>query len=158
MTDQKKQRLARGLLENLEQRVGGIRIELVDGIDNTDPPALDGGGRTKEGNCFPRLVNGDHGSHHAPLVRRALKDEKSAVSSGRDAASNGIRRIDPEACCALNVWDRRIAMAKHKARHPICERCLADALRPSNQPCVRDATASIGSEQRRLGLALAEQI
>jgi hypothetical protein len=143
---QKKKRLARGLLEDLEQRVGGIRIEFIDRIDNTDSPALDGGGGAKEGDGFPRLINGNDGSHHALLVRRALKDEKTAMGSGRDVAGDRLGRIDVEVHGALNVWDRRIAMAEHKARHPIGERGLADALRSSDQPGMRDAAASVRLE------------
>src|SRR5215510_13443095 len=48
-------------------------------------------------------------------------------------------------------------MGQHKARHPVSERRLADAVRPADQPGVRDAAAAIGFEQHLLGLAMAEQ-
>src|SRR5258708_34501339 len=46
-------------------------------------------------------------------------------------------------------------MAEHKARHPIGQRRLADALRAADQPGVRNPPAAIGVQQRRLGLAMA---
>ena len=49
-------------------------------------------------------------------------------------------------------------MREHEARHAIGQRRLADALRAADQPGMRNAPAAIGIEQRRLGLAMAEQI
>src|ERR1700741_1550275 len=49
-------------------------------------------------------------------------------------------------------------MRQHKARHAIGERRLADALRATEQPGMRNASAAIGVEQRRLRLAVAEKL
>src|SRR5690242_16637496 len=50
-----------------------------------------------------------------------------------------------------------ITVGEHETRHPVGERRLADALRSPEQPGMRDATAAIGIEQRRLSLAMPEQ-
>src|SRR6202008_2048327 len=57
VADQKKRRPARRLLKYLEQGVGGIRIEFVDGIDDADPPALLCSGRTKKRDRFAALLD-----------------------------------------------------------------------------------------------------
>ena len=40
MTDEQKQRSLRRLFENFQQRIGGVRVEFVNGIDDADPPAV----------------------------------------------------------------------------------------------------------------------
>src|SRR5579864_9472361 len=155
---QKKKRLAWRLLDDLQQRVGGIRIEFIDGIDNADPPALNRGGRTEEADGFSRLVHSDDRSHRTLFVGGALKDEETAMGAGRDAATDRMRRIDHEIRRTLNVCRQRIGVAQHEARHPISERSLADALRSADQPGVRNATAPVGIEQRCLRFVMTEQL
>jgi hypothetical protein len=75
MTDEQKQRSLRRFFENLEQRIGCVRIELVDGIDDADPPAVDRSRRTEERNRLPRLVHRDHGAQHAAIVEAALQHQ-----------------------------------------------------------------------------------
>ena len=48
-------------------------------------------------------------------------------------------------------------MGKHKARHAIGERGLADALRAAQQPCMRDASAAIGVEQYCFRFTMSEE-
>ena len=69
-------------------------------------------------------------------------------------------RIVVAAARAMSPWPprrRRVGIGQHEARHPVSERRLADAVRPADQPGVRDAAAAIGIEQRLLGLGMAEQ-
>ena len=49
-------------------------------------------------------------------------------------------------------------MREHEPRHAIGQRRLADALRAADQPGMRNAPAAIGVQQRRLRLAMPEQI
>src|SRR5437763_1021986 len=48
-------------------------------------------------------------------------------------------------------------MREHESRHPISQRCLADALRAADQPGMRNAPAAIGIEQRCLRRTMSEQ-
>src|SRR4051794_11475643 len=48
-------------------------------------------------------------------------------------------------------------MREHESRHPISQRCLADALRAADQPGMRNAPAAIAIEQRCLRRAMPEQ-
>src|SRR5450631_3116230 len=66
-------------------------------------------------------------------------------------------RIDPKIFGALHVGGRRIAMGQHEACGPVSQRRLADALRATDQPCVGNAPAAIGVQERRLGLPMPEQ-
>src|SRR5476649_2783865 len=50
-----------------------------------------------------------------------------------------------------------IAMREHEPRHSIGQRRLADPLRAPDQPGMRNTTAAVGIQQRRLGFAMPEQ-
>src|SRR5207302_8677968 len=114
VTDEKKQRSTRRLLEDLEQRVGGIRIELVNGIDNADPPSIDGGRRAEKRNRLTRLVDRDDTSHHTSVVQAALKRQQAAVRACRYVMGNRIGWIDPERLGVLHVGGLRTAMRQYK--------------------------------------------
>ena len=103
MADEKEQRLLRRLLKNFEQRVGRVGIELIDGIDDADPPAFDCRGRAEERNRLPGFIDGDHGSHHAPVVQRPFERQQAAMGARRDMARHRIGWIDPKRLGALHV-------------------------------------------------------
>ena len=157
VADQKEQRLPRRLLENFQQRVGCVGIQLVDGIDDADPPSFHRRGRTEERDRLARLVDRDDGAHHALVVERALERQQSAMGAGGDMASHRMRRIDLQRFGALHLGCQRIAMREHEPRHPIGQRRLADALRAADQPGMRNPPAAIGVQQRQFGLAMPEQ-
>src|ERR1700754_1439981 len=48
-------------------------------------------------------------------------------------------------------------MGQYETRHPIGQRRLADALRAADQPCMRNAPAPVGAQQRRFGFVMPEQ-
>src|SRR4051812_40801315 len=102
MADKQEQRSLRRLFEDLEQRVGGVRIELVDGVDDADPPAVHRRGRAEERNRPPRLVDGNHGPHHAAIVQPALQHQQPAMRAGGDLTRDGIVRIERERLGALH--------------------------------------------------------
>ena len=136
MADEKEQRLLRRLLENLEQRIGSVGVEFIDGIDDADPPAFHGRGRAEKRDGLAGLVDRDHGSHHAFVVERPFKREQAAMRTRGDVARDRIGRIDPQRLGALHVRCAGIAMGEYEPRHPIGQRRLADALRaPINQAC-----------------------
>src|SRR5205807_10537015 len=94
---QQEQRLLRRLLEGLEQRVGGVRIEFIDGVDDATSPALRRRGRAKERNRFARLIDRDDGAHDALIVCGTLEHEKAAMRTGDDATGRRIRWVDLKA-------------------------------------------------------------
>src|ERR1700712_2421509 len=61
--------------------------------------------------------------------------------------------------CRGVPYSRRmgVAMRENEARHPISQRCLADALRTADQPGMRNASAAVGVQQAHLGIAVAGQ-
>src|SRR5437899_321904 len=67
MAGEQEQRSLRRLFEDLEQRVSGVRIELIDRVDDAHPPAVHRRGRAEERNRLPRLVDRNHGPHHAAI-------------------------------------------------------------------------------------------
>jgi hypothetical protein len=62
--------------------------------------------------------------------------------------------IDPKRLGTLHVRGRGIAMGEHVPRHSIGQRRLADALRPPDQPGMRNAPAAVGIQQCRFGFAM----
>jgi hypothetical protein len=157
MAHQQEERLLRRLLENLEQRVGGAGIEFIDGIDDADPPALDGRGRAEKRDRLAGFVNRDDGPHHALVVEAAFKREQAAMGARRDMARDRIGWIHPQRLGVLHIRCQGIAMGEHEPRHPIGQRRLADARRPADQPGMRNAAAAVGVQQGRLGVAMPEQ-
>ena len=75
----------------------------------------------------------------------------------RHMARHRIGRIDRECFGAPYLGGQGIAMCEHEPGHSISERRLADALRTSDQPGVRNTSAAIGIQQRHLGFAMPEQ-
>ena len=66
-------------------------------------------------------------------------------------------RVDCKRVGALHACRQRIAVGEHEARHAVGQRRLADALPASDQPGMGNPPAFVGTEQRRLGVAMAEQ-
>src|SRR5579864_2076050 len=77
---------------------------------------------------------------------------------GRDTAGNGIGGIDIQAVGALHGGRKRIAMGENETGHAVGKRGLADSLRAADQPGMRNASAAIGIEQCRLGIAMTKQV
>ena len=96
MAYQQQQRPLRRLLENLEQRVRSCPVELIDRIDDGDPPATLPGGRAEERDRAAHVVDRDLLPQHALVIRRALKNEKVAVHLRRHAARHRMFRLDGE--------------------------------------------------------------
>ena len=157
MAHQKEQRLLGRLFEDFQQRVGSIWIELVDGVDDANPPAFGRRGRAEECDRLARFVHGDDRAHHAAVVGGALQRQQATMGAGRYLPRHGIVRIDRKVLGALHGRRERLRMSEHEARHAIGQRCLADPLWPADQPGMRNAPAAIGRQQRGLGLTMAEQ-
>ena len=149
--------MARRFLEDLEQRVGGVGIEFIDGIDDADPPAFNRGGRAEKRDRLPGLVDRDDRAHHALVVEGPFKREQAAMGARRDMARDRIGRINVQCLGALHIRCKGIAMREHEPRHSVGQRRLADALRAPDQPGMRNTPAAIGLQQCRLGFAMPEK-
>src|SRR6202012_3540518 len=89
-----EQRALRRLFQNLEQCVSRVGIKLINGVDDTDPPAVDRRSRAEERNGLARFVDRDHGPHHALVIERALEREQTAMRARRDLTRNRIGWLD----------------------------------------------------------------
>ena len=158
-----------------KQRVGGVGIEFVDGIDDADPPALDRRGRAEERNRLPGLVDGDHGPHHALVVEACVP--ASAGRHGRrprhgarpdrmdrPQASRRVARRRPADCdgrARTAPSDRpaspcRCPARRRSARHAECARCDRHSARPvsaSRWPNSAVVSRGCGAAISRLDLA-----
>jgi len=59
VADQKYHRVRRRLLEQFQQRVGGVHVHLVSGVDDHHPASAIGDGESEKGSEFAHLVHGD---------------------------------------------------------------------------------------------------
>ena len=150
VADQQKQRARRRLLQNLEQRVGGVGVEFVHRIDDADPPAGDGGGRTEKRNRLARFIDGDDAPHHPFVVGGALQRQQAAMAARHHLPRHRMIGIEVEAGRALHRRQRRLGIGEHELRHAVGQRRLADALRAADQPGMRNLAALVGTQQRRL--------
>ena len=72
----------------------------------------------------------------------------------RNVTRHGMGWIDRKSRGGLHVRRQGIAMREYEARHSIGQCCLADTLRASDQPRMRDSPSAIGTQQRPLGLVM----
>ena len=146
----------RRLLENFEERIRPRWVELIDRIDDGDPPtALPGRGAEER-----------HGPAHVIhpdvlveligfFVDRALHHQEVPLGLGRDAPRDRMIGVDLQRCRRLHQRGAWIGMSQDETCHAIGERCLADADRTPDQPGVGKPCASIGGKQRALRLGVA---
>ena len=153
-----KQRPSWRLLEQLEQRIGSGRVELVGRVDNREAPSGFAGGRAEERHKLADILDRDLRSERAAVARPALEHQQIGVSlrghEGRDPMVGRQR----QRCCGLHGRDRRVRMREHETRHAIGQRRLADTGRSTDQPGVWHAGAAIGIQQRLVGLLMAEPV
>ena len=137
------------LFQDLEQRVRARWVELVDRIDDGDPPAALPGGRAEERDRPAHVVDLDVLAQLAGFfVDRALQHQQIALRLRRDAPRHRMIGVDVQRFRGLHRRRARIGMGEHEARHAVGERRLADAGRTRDQPGMREASAAIGVEQR----------
>ena len=158
MADEQKQRALRRLFQDLEQCVGAFTLEIVDRIDNGNPPATLTRCRTEERDRATHVVDADHGVKLAGLlIKAALEHEEVALRLRGHPARNRMIGVYCERCRFLDFGSAGVRMRQHETRQPIGQCGLADARRPAHQPGVRDAPAFVGFKERPLGVFMTKQ-
>ena len=153
--DQQQQAAPRRLLENLEQGIGAVGVQFIDGVDDRDPPAALPGGRSEERDRSAHVVDLDVLAQLAGFfVDRALENQQIALCLGGDAPGDWMLGVKLERGRGAHRRRARIRMGEDKACHPIGKRRLADAGSAADQPGMRQAPAAIGREQRLLRLGV----
>ena len=160
MRDQDEDRAGGRFLEPLQQRVGGVRIEILGRVHQRDAQGAAMRAQVEEAGQPADLVDGDvearlfraPGRGLAPLLlfrrRRQLGDRLGLKASEiRMTAGN-----EPAATVAAAARALRAVgvLAKEELRHLLGERELADAARAMNQERVRQALALFQRLQDRL--------
>src|SRR4029079_14232716 len=90
MADQDKERTGRRLLEDLEQRIGRFRVDVLRCIDNADAPAAFSRRPRKKARSPSDVI--DHYFGFQALVFdiiRAFEDEEIGMATRRDAPRDG---------------------------------------------------------------------
>ena len=159
VTDQQQQRVRRRLLERLEQRIGGVRVQVVGRIDDHHAPAALGRGHTQEMVGRAHVVDDDFRARLAGLlVDPALEGPQVRMSAGGDPLEGLAPRIDGQGRGCATEQVGRPAAGQDEAREAVGQRRLADAARPRDQPGVRQTARIEGAEQRALGRLVAAQL
>ena len=144
-------------LEYLEECVGAEPIELVDRVDDRDPPSPLPGRRAEKRNRAAHVLHRNLLAQHALVVERALEHKKIALRLCRHPPRHWMLWSDGKRRCRAHFGRRRVRMREDEASHAVSQRRLADALLADEQEGVRNAAAAIGGEKRGLGVRVAEQ-
>jgi hypothetical protein len=155
VADDEEDRARRRLLDDLEERVSARRVEVVGGVDDADAVAALPRRRGEKVKRAADVVDGDLLRIALVVLAQAAPDDREiGMGTGRDLPRRRVLRVDRKRRAAGR---RRVAMGEEEARDPIGERRLADALRAADQPGMVKAPGSERIEERRLGLAMAEE-
>ena len=156
VADQQQQRLLRGLLQHLQQRVGGVAVERVGLVDDDDAPAALRRRLRQEGADGADVVDDDLLAQPlAPVVEAALDGEQVGVAAAGDPAEDR----------ALG-WNGKVVRRRaggpwageEEAGEAEGERGLADAAGAGEQPGMRQPARCGRGEQGALRRLLAEQL
>jgi len=91
MADEQNERPLRRLFQNLQECVGPLALQVVDGIDNSDTPPALACGRAKKCDSPADIINTDDGIELASLlVDHAFDDEQIALRLCGDAAGDWV--------------------------------------------------------------------
>ncbi len=145
-----------------EHRVGRIAVHRIGAVQNHDAPSALGGGEAQKPGDGARVGDDDLASQPpAARIIAALDHQEVGMPTRGDAAEDrmvrrhgktrGRRRGEQPLPHAL-------ARGEKKAREAECQRRLADAARPGEQPGMRQPSRAIGGDERRLGCLMTDQI
>src|SRR6516225_8237679 len=157
MADEEHQCTFGWLLQDLQQRVGPGPVQIVDGVDDSDPPASLACRRAKKWHGAPDVINRDLLMENASVIDGAFDNEKIGLRLRGNAPADRIFRVDFERGRNLRFAQAGSGISEDKARHTVGERRLADTLRAGEQKTVRHSRRAVGRKQRRLSLRVAEK-
>ncbi len=130
MADQKQERALRRLFQHFQQRIGAGAIELIDRIDDGDPPPALARGRAEKRHRLADIVDCDLLMQHAFVVEGPFEDEQIGLRLGGHMPGDRIVGIDRKRRRRLHVAATMDRDAR--ARTAPCDRpaspcrCLAD--------------------------------
>ena len=94
VADQQNERPLRRLFQNLQECVGALALQFVDGVDNGDTPAALACGRSEKRDSPTDVVNADDGVELAGLlIDHALNGQQIALRLRSDAARDRMVRL-----------------------------------------------------------------
>ncbi len=107
MANEDDERLGRRLLQDLQERVGGAAVQLVDAVDDDDAPAAGGRLQVHEGAELADVVDDDLGAKAvALLVIAALDGQQVRMAAAGDLAEYRRAFAAPRACWTHRRRDR----------------------------------------------------
>ncbi len=136
MTNEQEHRIGRWFFQRLQDRVGGIGVEIVHRIDNGDAHAAFARRQREEPTKLARIVHGDFAPRFAAIVKTTAQYEEIWMRQRRNAPRNRIIRIDIERARADALG------AQRNTGETIRKRGFAQAFGASDQPGVVHAPAA----------------
>ena len=159
MRDDQEQAARRGLLDQLEQRIGAVGVEIVGAVDQHHAPAALARRLFENMQGASNVVHGDaRAVFLGLLVPFPPQQRQIAKGQGRNFLRRGMVGVDRQRNSLLNRRRGRIGISGEKARHAPGQRRLANALGPADDPRLRQALRTEGVEQLRFGPLMAKKV
>ena len=133
MTDKQKKPARRRFFQDFQQRIGGVVVHVVGGIDNGDTPAARARGHAEEAAEPAHFFHIKHGLELAAIVLAPLQHQQTRMRPRFHLTRNDIPRRNGE----IGRTGIRRPIPQHVARDAIGERGLANARRAGNEPGLR---------------------
>ena len=151
-----EKRPLRRLLEDLQDRIGGVAVEIVGRIDDCHAPVAGARCLAEELAGPAHLVDGDDGLCVAGLlVHRTRQVQHIVRRAACDLAADRVVKVRIGDAVGSG---QRVGMRQHVMGKPVGQCRLADATRPSDHPCMGQPVAFKGVAQRRLRRGMTDEI
>src|ERR1700730_13802341 len=144
--------MRRRFFEHFEQRVGAVRVQFVDGIDDGDAPAAHRRGRAEKRDGAPHLVDRNFARRLLiVLARDPPQHDEVGMRERRDLA------VCPTIGGDLKAFRPLLRLREQKTREAIGERRLAYAFRTAEEKRMRHAAAVPGRQYLGFYIGVAEE-
>ena len=158
MRHDQEQAARRRLLDHFQQGVGAIGVKVVGAVDDHHAPTTLARRLLENMDRSPHVVDADlREMFLGLLVPLAPQQREIAKGQSRYFSRNGMGRIEVEVFRLLRRERGKIGMGGDEARHAPGERRLANALRTTENPGVRQTSRAVGVEKLGLRRLMAEQ-
>src|SRR5215472_13224715 len=150
----KQQRATRRLLENLEQRIGGVAVHFLGAVDDDDAPTLLCRGQPHKAGDLAYVLDDDLAAPPtSPRIIGALDGQKVSVTARGDAAERIARGVYRQPGIGTIA-----GLREQEAGEPEGERRLADTARPGQQQRMRQPSSFRKPSELSFGVLVAQQI